>query len=128
MCLTIFRLNQFLNQTVVRFKLTVIRIVVVCNDELGDLPYERSTSQHDCNSGLVGSKPRHNQPFFFRARFCVLRCFSFASRLSNSSFDTLNTCRIALSNRSKSVLPGTFGAGNGFMRRLYPSKASGIKK
>jgi hypothetical protein len=41
--------------------------------------------------------------------------FHFASRFSSSSFDTLKTWRIALSNRSNSVLPGTVGAGNGFM-------------
>jgi hypothetical protein len=48
---------------------------------------------------------------FFSAR----AFFSAASLLSRSSFDTLNTCRKALSNRSDSVLPGTCGAGNGLI-------------
>jgi hypothetical protein len=49
-------------------------------------------------------------------RFLRWRDFlSSDSLLSRSSFETLNTCLRALSNRSDSVLPGTCGAGNGFI-------------
>lgn len=57
---------------------------------------------------------------YFFGRLFRFRSFWYcASRLSSSSLDTLNTWRIALSNLSNSVFPGTFGAGNGFTRRLY---------
>jgi hypothetical protein len=49
--------------------------------------------------------------------FRVRSRFHFASRFSRSFFDTLNILRRALSNLSASVLPGTCGAGNGFMRQ-----------
>jgi len=41
--------------------------------------------------------------------------FSRASIFNKSSLETLSIWRMALSNRSNSVLPGTFGAGNGFI-------------
>jgi len=62
------------------------------------------------------------QTAFFGRLFRSSTFFSRASRLSSSSFDTLNTWRIALSNLSNSVFPGTFGAGSGFTRRLYRRK------
>lgn len=51
---------------------------------------------------------------FFRAR----ACFHFASALSRSAFETVRTLRRALSILSASVLPGTCGAGSGFMGSL----------
>ena len=65
---------------------------------------------------------RHFGTYFF-GRLFLSRSFLYrASRLTSSSFDTLNTWRIALSNLSNSVFPGTFGAGSGFTRRLYRQK------
>jgi hypothetical protein len=52
---------------------------------------------------------------FFVRFFRACARFHFASRFSTSSFDTLNIRRTALSNFSASVLPGTFGAGSGFI-------------
>lgn len=127
-CLTILRFDQFLNQTVIGFKLAVSCIVRVRNDELDDLRKKGSSSEHDCNSRLVSIKPRHVSPFFFRAPFSAVSCFSFASRLSNSSFDTVSTCRTALSNRSNSVSPETGGAGKGFMCHYgTPAGKSGLQ-
>jgi hypothetical protein len=52
----------------------------------------------------------------FLARFFRSRArFHFASSFSKSTFDTVRTLRKALSIRSASVLPGTFGAGAGFI-------------
>jgi hypothetical protein len=59
--------------------------------------------------------------FYHRAFFAFTRFFRtrarlhFASAFSTSSFETVNILRTALSNRSNSVLPGTCGAGAGFM-------------
>src|SRR6266496_1801005 len=49
---------------------------------------------------------------FFRAR----ARFHFASAFRRSSLETVRTLRTALSNLSNSVLPGIFGAGNGFIQ------------
>jgi hypothetical protein len=54
---------------------------------------------------------------FFRARPHLL--FS----LNMSSFETVNILQTALSNRSASVLPGTFGAGAGFIEPPFISSA-----
>ena len=51
----------------------------------------------------------------FARLFSVRDRFHFASSFSTSSFETLNILRMALSIRSASVLPGTLGAGSGFM-------------
>ena len=48
--------------------------------------------------------------------FLACAQFHSAPRISKSSFDTLNTIRTALSNRSEPVLPGIFGAGDGFIQ------------
>jgi hypothetical protein len=50
------------------------------------------------------------------ARFFFARaCFHFTSSLSTLVFGTAITARKRLPNRWNSVLPGTFGAGNGFI-------------
>ncbi|PYT34300.1 MAG: hypothetical protein DMG58_05210 [Acidobacteria bacterium] len=52
----------------------------------------------------------------FLDRFFLARArFQFASSFNRSSFETVRILRRALSIRSASVLPGTFGAGNGFI-------------
>jgi hypothetical protein len=61
---------------------------------------------------LLDTSPRQSR---FLGRFTVGFLFSRSSRLSSSSLDTLSTWRIALSNRSNSVLPGTSGGGRGFI-------------
>jgi hypothetical protein len=48
---------------------------------------------------------------FFRAR----SFFNLASSSRYASFETVNSFLTALSNRSASVLPGTLGAGAGFI-------------
>jgi hypothetical protein len=55
----------------------------------------------------------------FAARFLSRARFSFASALRKASFGTVMIFRKALSKRSHSVFPGTYGAGSGFM--LVPS-------
>lgn len=56
----------------------------------------------------------HSYAFF--VRFFLARArFQAASLPSNSSFETVNILRTALSMRSASVLPGTSGASNGFI-------------
>jgi hypothetical protein len=58
-------------------------------------------------------------PTLFFARFFRARArLHFASAFSTSSFETVNILRTALSNRSNSVLPGTCGAGAGFIAHL----------
>jgi hypothetical protein len=59
----------------------------------------------------------NGQDDFFARFFFACDRFQFSSRFRNSSFETLNIVRTALSIRSASVLPGTPGAGAGFM---YP--------
>ena len=48
--------------------------------------------------------------------FLACAQFHSASRKSKSSFDTLNIMPTALSNRSEPVLPGIFGARDGFIQ------------
>lgn len=78
-------------------------------------------SRNSCRSLRDGSLVLTHQERELRRlvrRFSFARIplrFSRASIFSRSSFDTESTCLRALSNRSYSVLPGTFGAGNGFM-------------
>jgi hypothetical protein len=56
--------------------------------------------------------------FFARVRFSLASSFRYAS------FETLNTLRTALSNLSASVLPGTWGAGAGFITHNHTPKTS----
>jgi len=55
------------------------------------------------------------QAVFFACFFRARDRFHFASAFRTSSFETVNILRTALSKRSASVLPGTFGAGVGFI-------------
>lgn len=61
------------------------------------------------------------QVAFFARFFRACERFQSASRFDSVSFETLNILRTGLSMRSASVLPGTSGAGRGFM--LGPSYA-----
>jgi hypothetical protein len=51
----------------------------------------------------------------FLPRFFALERLSLASFFSKSAFEIVSTMRRALLSRSDGVLPGTFGAGNGFI-------------
>ncbi len=59
-------------------------------------------------------------PCVFARFFRACARFHFVSRFIRSSFNMLNILRTALSGLSGSVLPGTFGAGNGFIPQTPP--------
>lgn len=79
---------------------------------------ERPRNGHKGNSN---SEARFGG-LFYLLRLCFgfsRRFFSLASFFSSSSLDTERICLSALSILSRSVLPGTFGAGSGFISRIY---------
>src|SRR6266404_5937601 len=69
----------------------------------------QSCTQSTATGAIVRSQDIFFERFLSRARFVR------ASFLSRSSFDTVRTMRSALLMRPASVLPGTFGAGSGFI-------------
>ena len=50
----------------------------------------------------------------FLARFLARARFNLDSSFRQASFEIVNNLRVALSIRSASISPGTFGGGNGF--------------
>jgi len=66
----------------------------------------------DNSSEVHSGRPDCFTRFFVRARM------RFASSFRNASFGTVIILRNALSKRSHSVAPGTFGDGNGFIGYL----------
>ena len=64
-------------------------------------------------------RPVNRGVYAFFARALSRLRFSLASSFRSASFEIVMTLRKALSNRSQSVLPGTSGAGCGFIWSDY---------
>jgi hypothetical protein len=79
-----------------------------------------------CLNVFAGGLNLNNQrPPFLGFRSCSFSLrFSRSSCLSSSVLDTVSTWRTALSNRSNSDLPGTWGGGNAWSKPLWESPSS----
>jgi hypothetical protein len=71
--------------------------------------------------GILGLSFGYDWSIAFFDRFFRLVRFSRDSRSSNSTLETERTVRRALLMRSPSVLPGTVGAGCGFIASILAS-------
>jgi hypothetical protein len=96
----------------VRFTMGRPRTSLCCSVLARKTIHRTSEEVWSCSS--VNGQPVRFFRFFSFARF------SFASALRIASFGTVSTIRSALLIRSASVLPGTDGAGSGFMLCATP--------